>query len=398
MIHTSYRQFAFELKKFIAFFILFQYINFSSYLKAQDLALGSITDYIERKTQIELDSFSLHKISKDTIYQEMNTVFNPFEWSRYNFLPCEKIIFDDSALSYNVKSENIQWLVYEGKIEINKMDEVSVVFNSPDTQIVPIVLKPELDYLPDVFSIEFDLFRPKNTSGYFGIVLSDLKHQVVDISNQQEFRIFQSVIQIVQDKSLIEIPQKPIDFTQKEWIHISMFYQNNKLKLYMDYLQIVNIPFNAFNPSGITLKSNLDVALENTKYQIKNFRIATGFNLYNERIFFDRKIVESGIKFDTDRTSLKPESMGPINKIYYLMEQIPDLKLSVEGHTNGLGDEKFNKLLSEKRAKIVVDILIKKGINQDRLKYKGFGSSKPVTNNITPEGRAQNMRIEFVEF
>ena len=90
--------------------------------------------------------------------------------------------------------------------------------------------------------------------------------------------------------------------------------------------------------------------------------------------------------------------MGPINKIYQLMVKNPDLKFSVEGHTDSDGDAASNLKLSKARGKTVMDKLISMGISPDRLKYNGFGESKPIDNNSTPEGKANNRRVEFVKF
>jgi outer membrane protein OmpA-like peptidoglycan-associated protein len=89
--------------------------------------------------------------------------------------------------------------------------------------------------------------------------------------------------------------------------------------------------------------------------------------------------------------------MGIINEIYALMEEHPDLKFSVEGHTDSDGEDAFNQTLSEERAKTVVDKLVSLGISADRLGFKGWGETKPVTSNGTAEGKAENRRVEFVK-
>ena len=87
-----------------------------------------------------------------------------------------------------------------------------------------------------------------------------------------------------------------------------------------------------------------------------------------------------------------------IDLIYKLMKKNPDINFSVEGHTDSDGDEAHNQTLSEQRAKTVMDKLISMGIDANRLKYKGFGESKPLDTNATPEGKANNRRVEFVKF
>ena len=81
-----------------------------------------------------------------------------------------------------------------------------------------------------------------------------------------------------------------------------------------------------------------------------------------------------------------------------MMTDHPELKFSVEGHTDSDGDDASNLNLSEARAKAVLDQMVKLGIENSRLTSKGLGESKPMTGNDTPEGKAQNRRVEFVKF
>ena len=89
--------------------------------------------------------------------------------------------------------------------------------------------------------------------------------------------------------------------------------------------------------------------------------------------------------------------MGAINEIYNLMKENPGLKFSVEGHTDSQGNDDFNMKLSQERAEAVMNTLIKMGIGADRLKAKGWGESKPLTSNASPEDMANNRRVEFVK-
>jgi OOP family OmpA-OmpF porin len=80
-----------------------------------------------------------------------------------------------------------------------------------------------------------------------------------------------------------------------------------------------------------------------------------------------------------------------------LMNDHPELKFSVEGHTDSDVDETLNMELSQKRAESVMDEMIKLGISKDRLQAKGWGESKPVAPNASPEDKANNRRVEFVK-
>ena len=89
--------------------------------------------------------------------------------------------------------------------------------------------------------------------------------------------------------------------------------------------------------------------------------------------------------------------MGVINNIASLMQDHPELKFSVEGHTDSDGDEASNQILSEARANTVMNTLVTLGISADRLIAKGWGESTPMDTNDTPEGKANNRRVEFVK-
>ena len=153
------------------------------------------------------------------------------------------------------------------------------------------------------------------------------------------------------------------------------------------------------NPTGLTfhLTGYSSDKPEQLQY-IKNVRIAKGGVKYYDRVMQDGKIVCNGIKFDVNKATLKPESIGPINNIFELMQKQPELKFSVEGHTDSDGDDAQNQTLSEARAKTVMEQLVKMGIAADRLNSKGWGESKPIGGNDTPEGKANNRRVEFVKF
>ena len=109
------------------------------------------------------------------------------------------------------------------------------------------------------------------------------------------------------------------------------------------------------------------------------------------------KFVTSGILFDINKATIKPESMGVINEVVKMMNKHSDLSFSIEGHTDSDGEESHNQTLSEKRAVAVKSTMIELGIDESRLTSKGFGESVPVDNNTTPEGKANNRRIEFIK-
>ncbi|MBL4654700.1 MAG: OmpA family protein, partial [Bacteroidia bacterium] len=74
----------------------------------------------------------------------------------------------------------------------------------------------------------------------------------------------------------------------------------------------------------------------------------------------------------------------------------PRIRIDIHGHTDDIGDDEVNMILSENRARSVLEALVRNGINEKRLTYKGFGETKPVASNETVKGRMENRRTEFV--
>lgn len=98
------------------------------------------------------------------------------------------------------------------------------------------------------------------------------------------------------------------------------------------------------------------------------------------------------IYFDTDKWEVKGESLPELNKLVALLNQNPKLNILIEGHTDNTGTESHNQLLSENRAKAVMEFLISRNINPNRLSFKGFGAEKPISDNVTDEGKRLNRR------
>ena len=98
---------------------------------------------------------------------------------------------------------------------------------------------------------------------------------------------------------------------------------------------------------------------------------------------------------DTDKYELKPESTAELLKLVEIMQQNPTIKIEISGHTDNIGSDEHNYILSENRAKAVYDFLVANGVNKDRMTYKGYGKTKPIDTNDTEEGRANNRRTEF---
>ncbi|MFZ1515880.1 MAG: OmpA family protein [Saprospiraceae bacterium] len=99
--------------------------------------------------------------------------------------------------------------------------------------------------------------------------------------------------------------------------------------------------------------------------------------------------------FSSDSATIKPESFKVLDSLLVFLQTNEKLIIEIGGHTNSQPPPQFCYILSEKRAKAVADYLISKGIDQYRVKYKGYGKFSPIVSNSTKEGRLRNQRVEI---
>lgn len=108
--------------------------------------------------------------------------------------------------------------------------------------------------------------------------------------------------------------------------------------------------------------------------------------------------LKKGINFKLNSAKLTKNSFGTLDDIAKLMRRIPSANLEVQGHTDDKGTDETNMKLSQKRAQTVVDYLIRRGVQSNRLRAVGYGRSMPLAENDSEDGRAQNRRVELVPF
>ncbi|MGE0644493.1 MAG: OmpA family protein [Nitrospira sp.] len=102
------------------------------------------------------------------------------------------------------------------------------------------------------------------------------------------------------------------------------------------------------------------------------------------------------IYFNFNKADVKPAMQLQLTKIAQALTAVPDQTLLIEGHTDSIGSNEYNLSLSESRAQSVQKILLDGGIAAERMEIKGYGESKPIADNDTPSGQAQNRRVEIV--
>ncbi|WP_442264579.1 OmpA family protein [Tenacibaculum sp. ZS6-P6] len=178
----------------------------------------------------------------------------------------------------------------------------------------------------------------------------------------------------------------------EKYAHMHNFYVgdviNDKVKMYLLRTPNKKIGFQVYSN---TATGNIGIVEQKDFNQtIEKITADDIFKAINDKGF-----ATLHINFDTGKSKIKADSYGIVNEISKMLKSNPELKISIEGHTDNVGDESSNMELSKNRAKAVLMAIIDEGIDKSRLKSEGFGQTKPIGSNETEEGKAQNRRVEL---
>jgi len=119
-------------------------------------------------------------------------------------------------------------------------------------------------------------------------------------------------------------------------------------------------------------------------------------NVLTITIYESKSFTLDNVYFDSGKSTLKSSSNTELNELFEFMKLKENIKIQILGHTDNVGNDDSNFLLSENRAKAVKQFLTNKGINSNRIEVKAFGENQPIATNDTEEGRSKNRRIEVL--
>ncbi len=380
--------------------------------RSVDRALDALEDAIDGKQSSPADEETASgQTDIEPQEVEQSPVSPPdLQWAAFDFVPGDVIIFEDDLAGEKNGEFPSRWDLVDGVVENAMLDGEHVIMfrrgNINSTGgIVPLIKDSHEDYLPDEFTIEFDAYfdqpgRIYRVMFYDGKNQSRLNRTVNGSSNNDRVRIYQNAADFARSTRSFYPgftgSTGDSRMSQPGWRRVSISFNTRALKVYLDDARLLNIPNMDFNPLGITIGYHNPSGRDHIGY-IKNIRVAQGAVPLYDKFLTDGKIITHGIRFDVNKSTIRPESMGVINEIVSLMQNHPELKFSVEGHTDSDGAADANQLLSEARARSVMEMMVSMGISTERLSATGHGESKPIAGNETPEGKAQNRRVEFVK-
>jgi outer membrane protein OmpA-like peptidoglycan-associated protein len=343
-------------------------------------------------------------------------------YSKYDFVPGEKILvyedFSQDAIGdfpdkwntngsgevVNVEGEIGKWL------KINKKGRFIPEF---------------INNLPENFTLQFDLICNENFSFYsdpFSLMLlsgatgkafeysfiiyekrSGVKidlhpHNAGNTGGNAQIETFQDGERLI-NNDLQTTQFNAVNGNTK--IRVSIWRQKQRIRVYLNEEKVFDLP-RAFAPGKdynlALFELTNGMSQDNDQYLFGNIKLAVGTPDTRSKLITEGKFVTSGILFDVNSDKIKPESFGVLKDIASVLKENPTVKIKIVGHTDSDGDDQANMDLSKKRSASVKMALVKEfGITEERIVTDGMGERQPVTNNNSPEAKANNRRVEFIK-
>ncbi|MBK7098187.1 MAG: OmpA family protein [Sphingobacteriales bacterium] len=346
-------------------------------------------------------------------------------YGKFDFVPGEKVIAFEDFSQDALGDFPAKWNT-NGSGELVKLNNYSSKFLKTLKQTV---FYPEfIKSLPENFTVEFDLSSTPEFSFYNGFL-------IVGFTNEPnvgiKWSLFNKFGRKSDTKNTLEVGFHPtgaggnrgmtllesfghgnqildsedeqsafVTKGSKTNVHVSIWRQKSRIRVYIDEQKIWDIP-RAF-PDGSKVNSlyfrNNGSEKEDQAFFISNLRVAVGAPDTRNKLITEGKFVTTGILFDVNSDKIKPSSYGVLKDIANVLTENEDIKVKIVGHTDSDGDDASNLALSKKRAESVKKALSSQfGISEKMITTDGMGESQPVSLNTTPEGKANNRRVEFIK-
>lgn len=342
-------------------------------------------------------------------------------YSKFDFVPGEKVLGFDDFNETNAGDFPLEWNTNSSAeiVTFNESPE-KWLFMSQDGFFQPDFVKD----MPENFTLEYDIFtryRSNNLLNYnFYIYASpnpkaDFTEKYVsngfyfNWGGGTEFAGFEvyensEVINKNEKLVIISLTCQGDGYEEPSKVHFSIWRQKSRLRIYVNEVKVLDIP-KAFDPklkyNAFKLGSsymNYTEQENKDEYMVANLRYAVGAPDTRSNLITEGKLVTRGILFDVNSDKIKPESYGVLKEIGTVLKENPTVKVKIIGHTDADGDEGKNLDLSKRRAVAVKNSLAAEfGIEASRLETDGKGESQPSEPNTTPQGKANNRRVEFVK-
>ena len=326
-------------------------------------------------------------------------------WANYDFVPGERPLFVEDFESDLVGNVPRRVTFYDGLMEVVE-ENGNQMLRFGDASAIALPL-PEV--LPERFTIEFDLYHGDDWNytvlgtGPLTDPDDDFHTFHGDLRNHTaaEFRVgsfFQTGVSSDDGGSSL-LNQSA---HEEAMVPVRIAVDGSYVKMYIGERRVANVPNADVQRTDRILwtvageVASIDDG-SNGPILVDNIRVAAGGReILYDRLQADGRVALGGILFDTASARLRPESTPTLQDLQRMLQQNSAVRLRIEGHTDDTGSADANRRLSQERAAAVAAWLTGQGIDRSRLEAVGLGPDQPAAGNDTPEGRAQNRRVEVV--
>jgi outer membrane protein OmpA-like peptidoglycan-associated protein/curli biogenesis system outer membrane secretion channel CsgG len=311
--------------------------------------------------------------------------------TKYDFVPGDKVIFWDDMAGDEAGEFPRRWDLVDGVFEVARKGGEPWILCTDGGAIRPRV---KVAPLPDKYTVELEIWdNGSEYSGhYFNLAWVGEDGDPIGrlfLGNSLTTRID------IRDE---EKSNKDLPARLSPGRHVMrIMATRSTIKCYVDQERVGNIPrMDGWAPFGFRIECD-PYTDDGNPMLLRGFRFAEGGKSLRDQLDEAGRIVTHGILFDIGSDVIRAESYRTLADIAQLLRDDPELRLSIEGHTDSDGADDANQALSGRRAASVRDWLTGQGISAGRLETKGWGEAQPVDTNGTPEGRANNRRVELAK-
>lgn len=322
-------------------------------------------------------------LAQDSESSQAENKVNYKAYNNFDFVAGEKILFEDNFEQDMDGEFAAHWKLIAGQATVNTKDGNKYFFLTEGNYAKVCPRMKTSSYLGESFTVELDYLVSADMEGN-GILVF-----LTDASGDdgRSLGISQNEVRTNYFDNDLRA-EFPAELTHG-WHHISIAYKKGQIKVYVDQTRALVIPDCGFVPVSLEFGGIAPMVFDNVK-----IADGGGMNMLN-KLLTDGKFITHGITFDVNKAVIKPESMGILNDMAKFLKENPSLKVEIGGHTDSDGSADLNQKLSQKRADAVKNQLVSMGVDASRMTAKGYGASKPISGNDTPEGKANNRRVEF---
>ena len=390
--------------------------------KAQKATEKSIERKIEQKaTKTTNDGMDevLNKKNKTSNSNkkssEENNSSNKTSKNQSDFIAGTKVIFEENFKSDTKGDFPINWFTNSsGEIVNFDGDSKKWLQISDKGSFSPL----NITELPENFTFEFDLSTTDNFNYYstpLNVVFTEKKSKTDNVWNttlkRNDAVIFnvhpsnslsgtgRSEIFVISEKK--EIMKNKVDVPifnkNNNTVRVQVWRQKNRFRMYVDGEKFWDLP-TAFGDANYNQIIFFIGTYKNTtdKFFISNLKLAEAGADTRHKLIETGSFTTNEILFDTNKATIKASSKKVLDELGKALNENPNVKISITGHTDADGKNTENQKLSEQRAESVKNYLNKNfNIDKARISTNGKGASEPIKDNNSEAGKQQNRRVEF---